>query len=140
MDRSPQDDSDVRPWVHQIAQEVESLKSRLRHVEEEIHEVSQQGSANRDQLRTLSTEVKQVKGALADMSEALGRIIASQAKFETKTISELEAIKHTVVGSSLELTTQTTRMATKKWQAWGVAIGAIGAALLNALLDWLSKQ
>lgn len=134
------DVGDVRPWVHQIAQEVESLKARLRHLEEEIHEVSKQGSANRDQLMTLTTEVEQVKGALANVSETLGRIMASQANFEKFTKGELAMIRNIVTGSSVDLAQQNNKMATKKMQTYGVIIGAIGTALLNALLNWLGKQ
>ena len=132
--------TDMRGWLHQVASEVDQLRSRVAHLEEEFKQVSEQGSANKDKLVELEKELDDAKSALATYSETLGKIMAAQASFETRTIAELKAIKSTVVGSSLELTAQTTHMATKKWQAWGVAIGAIGAALLNALLDWIAKQ
>lgn len=123
---------DLRPWIHQIAQEVDSLTKRLHSIEQRIEDVTRQGTANSEQLETLKAELQQVKAALETYAETLGRIIASQSTLET----EMKSIKSTVVGSSLDIVHQGDKMATKKAQVWAVVIGAIATAVLN----WVAGQ
>jgi len=77
-----------------------------------------------------------VKGALANVSETLGRIMASQANFEKFTKGELAMIRNIVTGTSVDVAQQTNKVATKNTQAWAVLAGAVFTALLN----WLAGK
>lgn len=126
--------ADLRPWLHELSNELDSLRGRIKSLESEIKtlevaiaEVRKQGTENNQHVTELRAALQTLKDALAEVYENLGKLMAKQASFEASVTDKLDKIAHSVVVGNSKAATRT--------HQWVVTLIAALAAIIQLIME-----